>query len=116
MLDAVQHRYHWTDDVVLNLTIDRFLEVVTVARENVRNQEILTLQASTFTAWILLTKAYGYKKSWGALLKEYGINPKERVPLTPKEKQEEVRKALEAAERIKKLDRFRQPNRNAEKG
>jgi hypothetical protein len=103
-VDFVQHRYGWTDDIVLNLPYHRFEQMVVVGRKAEAISNVRTLQAAAFTSWSLLSTAYGYKGSWKKYLKAHGLWIDNELPLTDEEKIEEARKALATAERIKQLD------------
>jgi hypothetical protein len=108
----IEHRYHWTDDTVFALSIDRWEEIIGTAVKSIQQEYLFELQVQAFGSWAILKHAHGLKSNWKDFLKAHGLATPEKK-MSDAEKASIIQRAIDNANNIIQFDTKRTERMNS---
>lgn len=100
MVDLIQHRYGWTDEVVFSLPYARFLDIFEMLLELKREESLEQYRLSAFTAYLLRQQDDG---SFQDFVETLGIGRQQTSPQANRStKEESLSKAYEILNKFNK--------------
>lgn len=99
LVDLIQHRYGWTDEVVFNLPYARFLDICEVVVEQTHEDRTQQFRYAAFTSFLVS----GLKDtSFDQYIESLGLSPKSNAPKKVVKAEDALAKANEILAKFNK--------------